>query len=695
MATVDAIRMSENRAKQRGLDIPKVFDPKRRAACEADDEEWLRIYLPTVFYNPFTNHQNRIIEDCGEVMRYGTKKCKAAPRGDGKSSIVKYLALKYSLARQLAFPLIVGATSSKARKLLVALKKRLAARAVSPLTQDYPLECAVARYVHKWPSRARNATANGRPVNVEWAADSFIVPTWEDEEPLGPILMALGATSDDLQGCNIYDIRPDFVLLDDLDSRDSLASEDGVVAGKIEETIDKTIAGMSGQSKPLGIFMLCTITSRSSAAFKYSDPSQKPAWSGERIAAIVKWPDRIDLWDEYVHLRKKGKDTLDAAKKAVDPFGRVAHQFYLDNYEAMNAGAVMSNPFNFEDKLLPDGSQKQVSALQRCYDYIADENMDSFMTEHQNDPPPDENSSRLILTSYHIQNNCLSGLERRHVPIGTVAITIGADIQKLGLHYVVIAWDEHGVGCIIDYDFFEFQTKGKDAADCELLILEGLFAWREALEESPFIGHDGEALYADRVLIDMGWKDQSWNDQPVQLFCAQAGFAQFMPSKGMSPYNRPKPTRHLVIGDNWHWDESQWTVFMNADHWKLKVHEGFLLERNEDGPAPGSLLLFDPPQIDGRRNRTFHLSYSKHVLAETWETRFMPGFRGSRTGWWKSPKPNHYFDATYQAIVGRPICGISLLNAPAPPVAMSSGAASPIVQPALANIYPVHTRNRW
>ena len=60
--------------------------------------------------------------------------------------------------------------------------------------------------------------------------------------------------------------------------------------------------------------------------------------------------------------------------------------------------------------------------------------------------------------------------------------------------------------------------------------------------------------------------------------------------------------------------------------------------------------VFNPPTIDGRPNRTAHLSFAKHIQAETWETRFVPGFKESRIGGWKSPKPNHYFDATYQAI---------------------------------------------
>lgn len=63
----------------------------------------------------------------------------------------------------------------------------------------------------------------------------------------------------------------------------------------------------------------------------------------------------------------------------------------------------------------------------------------------------------------------------------------------------------------------------------------------------------------------------------------------------------------------------------NADHWKIKVHEGLLLEAGQ----PGALTLFNPQRIDGRRNQTGHLNFSKHLLSESWETRHKPGFGGA------------------------------------------------------------------
>lgn len=91
--------MAAKRAVARDLEIPKVKDWKRRLALEADDCEWLRTYIPGVFTFPFSSDQRLIVEEIGHCLEFGLTKCFAAPRHDGKTSIARYLTLKYSLQR--------------------------------------------------------------------------------------------------------------------------------------------------------------------------------------------------------------------------------------------------------------------------------------------------------------------------------------------------------------------------------------------------------------------------------------------------------------------------------------------------------------------------------------------------------------------------------------------------------------------
>lgn len=671
--TEQADLMAAKRAKSRDLIIPDVLDMKRRESCEADDERWLRVYCSDVFYNPFTSHQKRIIADCAESLVYGTKKCKAAPRGDGKSSIVKYLALKYALCRQCPFPLILAATSSKAKKILSSLKRRMASRADTPFSQDYPLECHVARYVDPWPSRARNVTANGnKAIHVEWGADWFVIPTWEEQEPLGPILLSLGITSDDLQGCNIYDQRPKFVMLDDLDSRDSLASEDGVVAGKLEELIDKSVAGLPAQGESLGIFMLGTVTSRASAAFKYSDPQQKPAWSGERIAAIQKWPERIDLWDEYVALRNAGKQTIDESGQAADVFGREAHQFYLDRRADMDAGAVLANPFNFDSGRLPDGSQKQVSALQRCYDYIADEGMNSFLTEHQNDPPEEDGPIESGITASRIQKR-LSGYPRRVAPSEVVTLTRGIDVQKAGLHWVVKAWRADATNYVIDYGFHETHgmTYGSDDG-VELGIRRAILELAELHASEPYATADDKIIPIDLTLIDSGWQAPA-----VYSACAEIGLG-IHPAKGHGKsHGCATPNFHDVLrrtidrkpGDGWFMQRQPnkiWLVHCDTDRWKSFEHARWLTQDGKPGAAYlyGEMTEEERRFMDKRlpRDCKDHFSFAHHLTAEVEVEDIV---RGVHKRLWRV-KPgrvqNHYLDASYLADVAAAMKGVRILG---------------------------------
>ena len=668
----DRQRKAQARASARDLAIPLPENVQRREDLGHNDADWLRHYAPDVFYNPFTNDQLAIIEECGQTLKYGVQKCKAAPRGDGKSSIVKYLMLKYALYRQVRFPLVVAATFGKAQKTTNAIKARLSSKTETPLSLDFPLECHVSRYVHPWPSRARNVTAtvykeldkdgNGvgdpvgdhmRHVNVEWGtADGyFILPTWSAEEPVGPIIMSIGWESDELQGCNVFDVRPDFVMIDDLDSRDSLAAENGKVAGKIEECIDKTIAGMGGQSRRLGQFMLCTITSEVAAAYRYSDPKIKPSWSGERVRAIKKWPDREDLWDKYIQLYQ-------AAPHENDPFHRNAHRFYLENREAMEEGAVVSNPNNFDANELPDGSQREVSNLQRCFNAIAKTSREAFDTEYQNDPPHRADQLRVRIEPYHVAR-CATERPRKSVGVKTDLIVRGVDVRKTELHSAALASWEPRNNNIIDYDVRSHGTSETTVQQAEDLIYVALHEMADEWDESPIVDDDGHVQRTQLTLIDKGWKGnwtedgvvKTWVSQPVERFCMERGLDRWMPCKGDGSYRSPKPSKGVIVGDNWHINRGEGAeracdeVIWNANHWHLLVEELFLLP-SED---PDRFWLFEQE----RGVWSNHKAFSNHIYAGATDLKDTLS-RGTR-----SRKPrfvrDHWWDCAAQMLVARSV----------------------------------------
>jgi len=704
----NAARQSARRAAERDIDVPKIEEHSRRVGLEADDCEWLRYYCGDVFRFPFTADQRQAVEEVGHCLRYGTRKAIAGPRGYGKTSITRYLLLKYMLTGECPFGLYVGASDGKADQSQRAIKRRLQIGcreqgrryiATTELGRDYPLECAVASYVSRAPSRANNVTVNGGwRVHVQWAGDQLILPSIEEGEAdvgkcwekwmvkpgkLGAILLACGVTGSLLQGANVLDMRPSFVVLDDLDKRESLASEDGKVAPKIEEIIEKTISGMKGQGERMGQVMLCTVTSRNSVAFRYTDPEQKPSWAGARVKMMKSPPKREDLWDEYITLRQKGMREKDDSGNTVDKNGRKAHLFYLANRAAMDDGAVVGNENVHDRTILPDGTQVQQSSLQWCYDFIADNSEESFKTEYQQEPPEEEGVSRLMLTAYHVQHNARSGLPQGIVPPETIGIACGLDIKKLGFHYVVWAFSDTPTrAACIEYNFHETKFPGSElrVEDAERAILTGLHEWREARDDAPYLDADGREFLINLALIDQGWKHETWASQPANHFCAEAGLDRFLPCKGWGDgqYKRPGQSRKILVGDNCHvsFTGDVPHVNWNTDHWKMKVHEGFLTAPGE----PGSLTLFTPSAAKGGRRQQPHLSFAKHITAEVWEERFVPGYRGMVCKWWHDGAQNHYLDASAQGLVARSLLGATTLTQ-SPNTESASSQQQPVEQP--------------
>lgn len=640
--------MARKRKSDRDIQPRPVKDPARREACYLDDKLFLQTYLPDVFYSPFTSSQEQFIVDCGRAIKYGTSKAMAMPRGSGKSTIVKYLQLKYALYRQLKFPLILAATTSKGDQILRDIKAKLRSPTNQYLHEDFPFETSICRYIAPAPSRARSATWGGLPVRVEWGPHHVLLPSlsegrgdYEVEEyglatdagELGPVLMCLGFTSDSLQGLNVYDRRPDFVMLDDLDSRDSLAAEQGVIAGKIEECIDKTVAGLGGPNKRLGRVFICTITSRRSAAYLYTDRDEKPAWDGERIPRIVTWPNRADLWEKYIELRKTRKPT--------DKHAREACEFLSANFETMHEGAVLSSVYDYSLDLLDDGEPAHLSALHKCYDYIADNGMGSFLTEHQNAPPL-ERDQPLSLTPDHIMHQCSSGLKQHEIPDDATTIVCGVDIRKAGLEYTTTAWTPDAHGSIVDYAFFDFQSAGLPIETMDVCIYNALHDWKDqVIDTLPY--------HVDLIAIDEGWKEETWKEQPVRKFCRDAGTLRFVPTKGWSPYRRPQWA--TIGGSGWH-ASREGVILFDPDIYKLQVHSGFLTEEQE----AGSLRVFES------KVRTPHKTFAFQITAEVWEERFEKGWKRNRLGWWKVRKQNHYLDSTALTIVGRVMRGVDRLE---------------------------------
>lgn len=632
----------------RQVEIPQPRNPKQKTALERSIYRWLPHYFPDTFFNDFTSQQKAMIKAILHAARHGGDQAIAAPRGEGKTVITECVTIWCLLKGILRFPLIVAATRADAANILANIKRQFEVN--ERLIEQYPEVCAPIVALEGAPQRANMQLVDGERTRLIWAADRVVfpaVPKKYKSRCCGSVLMTRGLDGA-IRGIRVGSVRPDLAIIDDPETRESAESE--VQIERRMRTIEQDVGGLGGQKKRLARLLLCTTMNRCCVAYKYTSPADKPSWRGTRMRALQKPPDRQDLWEEYVQLRRQGMAEAALAEKSVEAAVKLANTFYADRRAEMDAGSQVANSSRYDP-------QTELSALQRLYNVVADFGQDAFQTEYQNDPPENtgikESGIHPILVSKK-----LSGLDRTVVPPGTVKITAGIDLGKTYCHWSVIAWQSQARGSVIDYGVQEVNLSNRDDRKAvEVSLLRALFAIRETLQGTEYRTPDGEIHEIQTVLVDSG----NW-DRPVYEFVRATGEKQFRASKGFgetadgrrSYFRQPdKDSKQKRVGDHCFCSYQQsgqvWLFGLDSDYWKAWLHERFM---TPEGQA-GCLTMY------GSDKRT-HFVFSHHICAEIEVEEFVEG-KGLKRYWKKMSQNNHWLDTTYMACVAASLHGVRVI----------------------------------
>jgi len=649
--------MARKRAAERDLAIPLPVDPCRRNQCLADVVLFLQTYFPETFSQPFTDDRKAMILAIVDASRYGGDYAIAGPRGEGKTRLAIYGALYLMISGLSPFPVVIGKSQTKAQNELKTIKERLQQSEL--LIADFPEIGVPFQSVGGWSSRARMQTVAGKSTNLEIAADHIIFPTidrdqlpygWPDDcEPVsrGQIMSSLGIDGP-IRGTNYRDRRPTLAILDDIESKESANSE--VTIQSNEEIIEKDIGGLGAGGRRVSRVMLCTTQNRKCIAYKYTDRKEKPSWNGVRFRRMVKEPERIDLWQQYIEMRiNRDGDN--------DPDAREAFRFYAANRDEMDRGCEISNPYSFDTRTASEGEPLELSAIQAYYNRVADFGPDAVATEDDNDPPAEAGPQGSGLTSQVVASR-ISGLERRQLPASAVSLTAAIDLGKYRCHWVVCAWWKGAGGCVVDYGVAEVYGTDRtlDNEASEPQIYKTLLNWRDELLQTEFVDASGQLRNVDCVFVDAGTFTNA-----AYKFVREVG-APFHVAKGIGKYReRKKSTATTKAGDNMHAellpDSGVWLFELNTDYWKQWVHERFMAPTFDDDNMlrRGALSLFALPGNER------HTSYSHHIVAEELVTEFVEG-KGAKTYWVVNNANNHWLDATYNAAAAGRFTGVHLLS---------------------------------
>lgn len=639
--------MRRRRAEARDLAIPEVKNPKRRKKYENSLYSWGLFYCgEMVALEPSPIHKE-IADEIQERMLFGGRKAIAAPRGIGKDTWVKIAAMWAVLNGHLKFLLCVFATYDEAEEFIEDIKEEIETNEL--LCEDYPEVCVPARSLEGAALRAKTLTVNRRRTFMRWEKGQLRLPSIKGSVSSGTWMIARGIDGK-IRGLTRNKKRPDFYLCNDLESENSIRSD--TMTEDIENKIEKALGGVAGPGKKISAVMLCTIMKRDRLADKYTNPKIKHSWAGARYKAMIRYPDRTDLWDRYMDMRTAGQ------QDESDPKGRKAHAFYLENREEMDRGALVVWDANFIGHTLPDGSQEEVSALEHLYNIIADNGEEFFATEHQNDPPIPEELLDGLTTD--VIRSRLNGVNKGVIPDWATRLTVAVDVGKWHLHYVVAAANDKFSVAVTEHEIVKVLNDADEDArrllkPWQASLLTCLRRIREACK--GYVKVDGSPIE-----IDLGVVDARWETDVILMFCKESG-PRWRPcfghgrGQGQKAFNRPKPTTSNIVGAHWYGKlderDRSLTFHLDADHWKIFVHDGF---RQVPGTEGGITLYGSDPRE--------HNTYSKHLTAERWDVQ--------KSQWEKLSESNHFFDATGMACAALDMLGVKRVK-PELPTTPSAG----------------------
>ncbi len=146
--------------------------------------------------------------------------------------------------------------------------------------------------------------------------------------------------------------RPDLVILDDVENDEnveSLRQRD-----KLERWISKAVLKLGSTDGTMDVIYAGTVLLFDAVIVRFS---KKPGWQVSRYQAILKWPDRMDLWDQWEELYLNAEDEAEA--------------FWQAQKHEMRRGAEINWP--------------QMHSLIFLMEERASDH-DSFESEYQNNP---------------------------------------------------------------------------------------------------------------------------------------------------------------------------------------------------------------------------------------------------------------------------------------------------------------------
>lgn len=319
-------------AQVSGFDPDPLARAQRRKKAQDDFGFFTQTYFPHYIRSPHRSQLHHyLFERLPAIVASpkGETDAIAAPRGEAKSTLVSQLFVLWCLVTgRKRYPVIVMDSIDQAYPMLEAIKAELE---FNPrLGMDFA-----------------EVAGQGRV----WQAGTIV--TRNDAK------VQVAGSGKKLRGLRHGPYRPDLCVLDDIENDEQVRSPEQ--RDKLQSWLAKTVLPLGAAGEKFDVVYIGTILHYDSVL---SRTLANPLWTTARFKALLQWPDRTDLWDQWeAILRNEGKAPAQA--------------FYEANEGLMLAGSVVS---------------WAARSLLTLMTIRAKDGHATFDSEYQNDPVAGDNS---------------------------------------------------------------------------------------------------------------------------------------------------------------------------------------------------------------------------------------------------------------------------------------------------------------
>lgn len=315
-----------------GFPLDRAAQRARRERAAADFGYFCATYFPHYIRSPHRSQlHDYLFQRLPEIVSAEDSQTDAiaAPRGEAKSTLVSQLFVLWCvLTGRKRYPVIVMDSIDQAYPMLEAIKAELE---FNPrLTGDF-----------------EHATGQGRV----WQAGTIL--TRNDAK------IQVAGSGKKLRGLRHGPYRPDLCVLDDIENDENVRSADQ--RDKLHGWLTKTVLPLGGAGQKFDVVYIGTILHYDSVL---SRTLSNPLWTSARFRAVLRWPDRMDLWDRWEELLRNDGPA-------------VAEAFWHEHQADMERGAEVS---------------WAARPILRLMKIRARDGHQAFDSEYQNDPVSGEHA---------------------------------------------------------------------------------------------------------------------------------------------------------------------------------------------------------------------------------------------------------------------------------------------------------------